>query len=99
VIVFFIKTAQGETHFFSLEAHKSVSNKYQQGWHDIDRPGFPRRENPGKPGLGNILLLPTSGQYWAIRLFKSFFAKFFTVKALITSDNVAISITNIKHCK
>ena len=37
-----------------------------QGWHDIDRPGFPWWENPGKRGLDNILSLPTSGQYWAI---------------------------------
>ena len=43
-----------------------------QGWQSIDRPGKPRWENPGFPGLGNTPRNGSTGQYWVIKYFPPF---------------------------
>ena len=32
-----------------------------QGWHEITHPGLPSPLNPGLPGLGFMVILPTLG--------------------------------------
>ena len=52
-----------------------------QGWQSIDRPGKPRWENPGFPGLGNTPRNCSTGQYWVI----SYFPPVFIMKYLKTA--------------